>query len=284
MHASNGPIAEAAPSTDPVWTDPVETLLMSLKENRGNDAVIRLLDAISRRDILAGSVQDAFRKRGAADLIPDMVHALACFACQHCRSGFDQCDDCQGTGRGEERSQACIPCGGVGLRACDFCGGAGVMTYDSVPRELRILVAQERSRRAVERVHTATLQSLPRSVAPSQISTTRKDILRRNLHVRRDLAVLTNAVQYARQLRHEDPASRKVTCELFRASSRSACSARHLTAKLFTVLAQLSRVTAKISTDRTTQAFEEERASAFEMHARLMSRWSRRRASLFPGH
>jgi hypothetical protein len=280
MHASNGPIAQSVAAE----ADPIEVLMLSLKNKRGAEAVSQLLDAIGRQLIVASSVREFFRKRGGEDLIPDMIHALAWHACPHCKNGFDQCLQCGGSGHGEEPGQACIPCGGVGVTTCDFCGGSGVITYDAIPRDLRMAVAVERSNHAMTRVQNATQQSLPRCVAADQISATRKSLLRRNFQVRRDLALLMNAAQFARQFRREDPAARSVTCDLFRSASRSAGSARHLASKLYTVLAQLSRVTAKLSRDADTQSFEQERATAFEMHARMMSRWSRCRASLFPGH
>ena len=81
MHASNGPIAESVDQS----TDPVELLLVALKNKRSDDAVVRLLDAIARNAVPAGAVQACFRQRNAADLIPDMVNALAWFACPHCK-------------------------------------------------------------------------------------------------------------------------------------------------------------------------------------------------------
>lgn len=278
---NDGDDPEPQPGSD-ARNDPVELVLEALSSRRPDDAVRAFLQAAD-----ADGTFEAIAARGGEQAARGLIGAFAHFECPHCRAGFTTCPACAGAGHAaDDRGIACTACLSFGVSPCDFCGGSGLATYTFMPPRVRPSAAATRASAAIARVDDIVREPLPTKATRDRLKPLRRQLAKHALSLTRDVAVLTNAAQFARGLREERPELRKFTGKLFAQTSRSATAAQHRLAHVLHVLAGVSRLSARPGAggDDVAAAFEEDRADLFDREAERLRRAARRRASLFPGH
>jgi len=85
------------------------------------------------------------------DLHRTIVDAYASRGCFMCRGGFDPCDHCEGRGV-LEGDRKCDHCGGLGGDLCDFCAGTGWADRETIPADIRPVVARRQFQRVCEQM------------------------------------------------------------------------------------------------------------------------------------
>ena len=265
-------------------SEPARATAVALHENRPDDAVRRFLQALDEYAMPAADLLANLRQVGGEESVQRLVLAFGRFGCPHCRGGADTCPGCGGGGHGEDRRFACRTCSSLGAVSCDFCGGSGFATYSFVPEPLRASVAASRVALAAHRVADHLKRPLPANVAREQLSALRKTLARQLLGLQRDVAILANAAQAARELRASRAVPRPFAGRLFTTASQHARAAQRRVGAVLQMLSKVSRLLGSFTADPDAAAFEEERAELFESLARAVTQSAARRSSVFPGH
>jgi hypothetical protein len=258
-------------------------LVEALDGGRHSEAVALFLStsvraAVPRTKNLLSDVQTAIGETRAHEL----VAAFASLKCLYCHRGFSRCERCEGSGRAEVPTDACLSCSGLGAARCDFCGGSGLATYNFVPAGLRAAVASVRSQSAVAQVDKwggapfAPARGLGAAAA-------RKAVVEELTKTSRIVAILKNASELALRLRRANPNARKFTHGLFTRSARGARLAQIRLAVLHQHLAKLTQAIADAAEDEQVAAFERDRAARFMQDGRAIGDAARRRSALFSG-
>jgi hypothetical protein len=280
------------PATEPaavndrdVRVSPIDPIIAALERHLGEDAVRLFLNALARQ--VAGGdafeLVDMLRKRGGDPILQRLVSAFAKFPCPHCRRGLNACDGCAGTARTEDGRGPCQRCLSLGATLCDFCGGSGFTSYSFVPDPLRAAVAAARTDYAATRSAELLAWPLPTTVNVGQLKATRKVLAKELVSLRREIAVLSDAAQFAREYRNANVNGRRFSARVFSHIARAAGPARTRVGVLLSLLARISQELAAHCEDPGEESFEAERAEMFQVAARDAERVAARRATLFPG-
>lgn len=134
-------------------------------------------------------------------------------SCFYCRNGLEPCGECTGSGMGEGDT-VCGTCIGLGVVRCEFCDGTGLVSIDSVPHGLRIMVVTRRATRALSRIKELLDQPLPGRTdeSPSRALRQRARLL---LDLNKLLGVLENTVVSSKEQRlHATKAERETLSQL----------------------------------------------------------------------
>jgi hypothetical protein len=254
-----------------------------LQQHRSVDAVRLFLQRVEGQVTYADDLLDELRDVAGEKAVQRLVVAFAKFGCPYCRGGVDTCSVCGGSGRSEDPSSICRRCDSLGVLNCDFCGGSGLFTYAFVPESLRTSVAAARTRLVAAAIADDARRALPKSVAREQIDDLERTMTKRVLEFRRAVAILSNAAQFARELRARGGMARQLSARLFARASQIAPVAQMRAGRLFGVLAAVCRGAASITPDAELRAFELERADVFKALARTCAERAAHRSTLFPG-
>jgi hypothetical protein len=223
-----------------------------------------------------------------ADGASRLIAAFAAFPCPYCAGGFEQCALCGGSGHGDEVSDACITCMGMGGTSCNFCGGSGLATYNMFPGEYRPAIASARSKWAIKQTD-ALPAKFGKSSPNESPAHARQRLAKQAGELNRALAALRNAIDMSRQVhrhnRRGTGAGTGAALRLFKRCERAAKIVQERLAETMQKLAEATDRLAESSDDPTAQEFERDRAELFRQSAKRVQWASKRRtALLLPRH
>jgi hypothetical protein len=166
-------------------------------------------------------------------------------------------------------------------------------TYSFVPEPLCAAVAAARADSAARRIAGYLNEPLPSDVPRGELSTLRKALAKRLVELRREVAVLANVAQFARDRRATavatgaaaaaDRVGRASSGRLFAFAARNARPARAHVSSLLRILSRISRELASSAANPIDSGFEIERAESFDAEAGREAHAALHRSALITG-